>query len=53
MPIIVPKIIRYEATPVASRIIAAIAIAMTDVSPTEPGMLPTKASNHEKLSLKP
>ena len=26
---------------------------MTDVSPTEPGMLPIKASNHEKLAFKP
>ena len=26
---------------------------MTDVSPTEPGMLPIKASNHEKFSLNP
>jgi hypothetical protein len=51
IPINVPKIILYEATPVAKSIIAAIPMAIMEVSPTDPGMLPMNASNHEKLSL--
>ena len=53
IPIKVPKMILYEATPVANSIMAAIPIAITEVSPTDPGILPISASNHEKLSLKP
>ena len=48
-----PKIILYEATPVAKSISAAIPTAITEVSPTDPGMFPKNASNHEKLSVKP
>ena len=53
MPKIVPSIILYDATFVTNRIIAAIPIAIIDVSPTEPGMCPKKASNHVKLSVNP
>tara|TARA_Y100000739_G_scaffold213305_1_gene206161 strand:+ start:510 stop:713 length:204 start_codon:yes stop_codon:yes gene_type:complete len=46
MPTKVPKIILYEATFVYSKTASPIAIAIMDVSPTEPGMLPRNASNH-------
>ena len=37
----------------SNKIANPIRIAITEVSPTDPGILPTKASNHEKLSFKP
>ena len=45
MPTKVPKIILYEATFVYSKTASPIAIAIMDVSPTEPGILPRNASN--------
>ena len=47
IPTKVPKTILYEATFVTNKIINPIAIAMIDVSPTEPGIFPRKASIHE------
>lgn len=43
-PIKTNDIVRHEATPVKSRIAAPIRIASVEVSPTQPGMNPRKAS---------
>ena len=53
IPINVPNIIRYEATLVINKIIAETAISNTEVSPTDPGIKPKKASDQLKLASKP
>ena len=41
------SIVRHEAMPVKSRIAAPMRIASVEVSPTQPGMKPRKASRFE------
>ena len=53
IPIKVPNIIRYEATLVINKIIAETAISNTEVSQTDPGINPKKASDQLKLASRP
>ena len=53
IPIKVPNMILNEAILVINKITAAIEIAITEVSPTDPGIFPAKASNQLYLSFNP